>query len=66
MPGRPGFVVLVCDRCGLEFGSGIHLRDWYVLWPVAARAGWRGEAEPFGTHACGACDTPSAAEGAAQ
>ncbi|MDQ7907623.1 hypothetical protein RB614_24175 [Phytohabitans sp. ZYX-F-186] len=45
----------MCDRCGTEFGSAVHLRDWYVVWPVAVRAGWSGEPKPFGTHFCGTC-----------
>jgi len=62
-PGQPGYVVLVCDRCAVEFGSVVHLRDWYVLWPVAVRADWTGEPKPFGTHLCGTCGGQAAPDG---
>lgn len=61
-PGQPGFVVLVCDWCGVGFGSPVHLRDWYVLWPVAVRAQWSGEPKPFGTHFCDGCASAAAAD----
>ncbi|WP_144022931.1 hypothetical protein [Asanoa hainanensis] len=57
-PGVPAAVVLVCDECESALSAAVHLRDWYVLWPVAVGAGWRGEPHPFGVHHCAQCAGP--------